>query len=757
MQGRKYAVKTALITVAITVLMIQAAAAIEVGNGQLRADFTTPGKASTTVASESSATGSNLPEYILAVPSFSIPFSVDRQDTDSTEVRLYVSPPNFDGWSLYGSKPLESENRKFTYDAGADGVYLFATRTVNQVGKEYPSTPLSTQIRVRVDTQLPRLTLEIHPHVDGKISLDFAAQDASEIHQASFRYATDSNPEWVEIASSFESKTGTLAFKPDQKSFWKYLLVEFSATDAAGNTARVIRQIKRPRLASEQHTQIASAKKSERVSRPVEGVLAGFREGNSREESNSSLRESNQESSGSAAPVQASGMISLPTERSELYRSDTSHQADLVRIAQLGGTPQRRISLFEKLFGMSPPLSPNGPPRAQYYPETFSQGMSSTLAAVPSRLVGNPQELLPPPASPAQIGEGFGMNNAVQPLRQSQSAAVQSEGNGTETSQTDSLPETLSSPLNLKDSEKTANASMVNRNAQTPAQAMRPIEETSQVVPLLKEKESKSDKTDEVETEKPPRYQSNRNELSDSLALDPESAVILERVPLRFSKGKRFSLDYELEAVGLQGAESIELYGTTDNGKTWQLWGSDPDQQSPFDIETQDVGVFGFRICVVGRNGLASPRPLTGEAPDIFVVVDVDDPQVRITGAKYGEGSRVGSLVISYECVDRNLPLRPITLAFSDSLEGPWTTIVAGLRNEGQYIWAADPSLPRQLYLRIDAVDEAGNRGVYLLDQPIDTQGLAPRAKIRGFQPLSQGPIQAGKTEATAKKNKSQY
>ncbi|MEC7408656.1 MAG: hypothetical protein VYB72_07575, partial [Planctomycetota bacterium] len=121
MQGRKYAVKTALITVAITVLMIQAAAAIEVGNGQLRADFTTPGKASTTVASESSATGSNLPEYILAVPSFSIPFSVDRQDTDSTEVRLYVSPPNFDGWSLYGSKPLESENRKFTYDAGADG------------------------------------------------------------------------------------------------------------------------------------------------------------------------------------------------------------------------------------------------------------------------------------------------------------------------------------------------------------------------------------------------------------------------------------------------------------------------------------------------------------------------------------------------------------------------------------------------------------------------------------------------------------
>ena len=756
MQGRKYAVKTALITVAVTVLIIQAADAVEVGNGQSRADFANAGKASTTVASESSATSSNLPEYILAVPSFSIPFSVDRQDTDSTEVRLYVSSPDFDGWKLYGSKPLESEDRKFTYDAGADGIYLFATRTVNQFGKEYPSTPLSCQIRVRVDTQDPLLTLEVDPQVEGKITLDFTAKDASEIHQASFRYATDSNPEWVEIASAVESTTGTLAFKPDQKSFWKYLLVEFSATDAAGNTARVIRQIKRPRLASEQHTQIASAKKPERVSVPIEGVLAGFREGNSRGVSNSS-RELNEESLGSAAPDQASGMISLPTERSELYRSDRSHRDELVRIAQLGGMPQRRISLFEKLFGMSPPLNPNAPPRSQYYPETFSQGIPSTRAGVPSRLVGNPQELLPPPASPAQIGEGFGLSNTGQPFSQSQSAAVPGGVNGAETNQKDSLPETLSSPLNLEDTYKTNKSSIVNRNAQTPAQAMRPIEETSQVVPLLEQKESTSDKPDEVELEKPPRYQSNRNELSDSLASDPESAVMLERVPLRFSKGKRFSLDYELEAVGLQGAESIELYGTTDNGRTWQLWGSDPDQQSPFDIETQDIGVFGFRICVVGRNGLASPRPLPGEAPDIFVVVDVDDPQVRITGAKYGEGSRVGSLVISYECDDKNLPLRPITLAFSDSLEGPWTTIVAGLRNEGQYIWAADPSLPRQLYLRIDAVDEAGNRGVYLLDQPIDTQGLAPRAKIRGFQPLSQGPIQAGKTEATAKKNQSQY
>ena len=125
------------------------------------------------------------------------------------------------------------------------------------------------------------------------------------------------------------------------------------------------------------------------------------------------------------------------------------------------------------------------------------------------------------------------------------------------------------------------------------------------------------------------------------------------------------------------------------------------------------------------------------EVPDIVVVVDSVRPTVRITGAQYGEGDRVGALVIQYECSDENLKKRPIALAFSDSRDGPWTTIAAGLGNDGQYIWNADPNLPRQIYLRIDATDEAGNAGSYILDQPIDAQGLAPRARIRGFQSIS--------------------
>ena len=209
------------------------------------------------------------------------------------------------------------------------------------------------------------------------------------------------------------------------------------------------------------------------------------------------------------------------------------------------------------------------------------------------------------------------------------------------------------------------------------------------------------------------------------------------RVPTRYSDSLRFSLDYELEAVGANGAKSIELWASTDGGKSWNRWEAIPDLVSPFDIETKEEGVFGFRIVVLGQNGLTTPRPLSGETPDIVIVVDRTKPDVRITGAQYGEGDRAGSLVIRYACTDRNLMQRPIALSFSDTPEGPWTTIAAGLQNHGDYVWPADPQLPRKLYLRIDGTDRAGNVGSHVLDRAIDAQGLAPRARIRGFQTLS--------------------
>ena len=67
----------------------------------------------------------------------------------------------------------------------------------------------------------------------------------------------------------------------------------------------------------------------------------------------------------------------------------------------------------------------------------------------------------------------------------------------------------------------------------------------------------------------------------------------MARAPVRYSDSERFSLAYELEAVGNYGVEAIELYGSLDGGKSWSLWGQDPDRNSPFDIETKEAAFYG--------------------------------------------------------------------------------------------------------------------------------------------------------------------
>jgi hypothetical protein len=112
-------------------------------------------------------------------------------------------------------------------------------------------------------------------------------------------------------------------------------------------------------------------------------------------------------------------------------------------------------------------------------------------------------------------------------------------------------------------------------------------------------------------------------------------------------------------------------------------------------------------------------------------------PQLLESGLVREEGSEeAGQLVIEYLCQDADLAERPVSFSFSDSPQGPWTTLATGLRNSGRYLWRADPNLPRQIYLRLEVVDRAGNVGRHQLDVPIEVEGLAPRGRIQGFRPL---------------------
>ena len=200
---------------------------------------------------------------------------------------------------------------------------------------------------------------------------------------------------------------------------------------------------------------------------------------------------------------------------------------------------------------------------------------------------------------------------------------------------------------------------------------------------------------------------------------------------------RAFSLDYSVESLGGTALADVELWGTDDGGRNWQLWGNDPDRESPFDVKVGDDGLFGFRMVIVGQNGQLSNRPRAGDNADVWINVDTVQPIGKITRALYGEGREDGMLVIDYTCTDSNLTRNPISLYYSTSLNGQWYSIASGLKNSELYIWKPPANLPEQIYLKMQAIDKAGNVGEYRLELPIDVKGLAPRGRIQRVRPIA--------------------
>ena len=224
-----------------------------------------------------------------------------------------------------------------------------------------------------------------------------------------------------------------------------------------------------------------------------------------------------------------------------------------------------------------------------------------------------------------------------------------------------------------------------------------------------------------------------QEEIFDQGPLEGEQLASPEGQRPRLTSSRRFSLEYDVESVGPEGIAEVELWGTSDGGRTWVKWGSDPDRQSPLDVEVSGEATYGFRIVIVGKSGLASNAPRDGDAADIWIGIDTTRPQARLLSAAYGQGEAAGKLDIRWEASDANLSERPVTLLMGDSPDGTFSPIASGLPNSGQYYWQFDPRSPRLIYLRLEARDDAGNVTIDQLQEPIKVEGLQPKGRIRGF------------------------
>jgi hypothetical protein len=212
---------------------------------------------------------------------------------------------------------------------------------------------------------------------------------------------------------------------------------------------------------------------------------------------------------------------------------------------------------------------------------------------------------------------------------------------------------------------------------------------------------------------------------------------------MRMVGARTFDIEYDLDSVGPWGVAKVELWGTSNQGQTWESYCVDYDNRSPVRVTVPGGGIYGFRILVDGANGASASPPRSGDPPELEVRVDLKGPTAQLQPIERGRGNLVDHLVIRWTAGDDNLEPKPISLFYSSVPNGPWSTIAARLENTGQYFWRLQRHVPERFYLRLEVRDTAGNLTIAQSPTPVALDRPQPTGRLRGVRPIGSGEARA--------------
>jgi len=225
------------------------------------------------------------------------------------------------------------------------------------------------------------------------------------------------------------------------------------------------------------------------------------------------------------------------------------------------------------------------------------------------------------------------------------------------------------------------------------------------------------------------------------IAAGPDPFKDLER---KFVNSKQISMTYDLKDVGPSGVSAVELWYTLYKGRAWTKLSEYPiDLKEPREgnltkkltFEVTDEGIYGITLVAKSGVGLGIRPPQPGERPQFWIEVDLTKPVVQITDVQVGTGVDKGKLTTSWNARDKNFGPAPIRLSYSESREGPWSPIADKLPNTGKHTWRMPEGLPYQFYLRVEAVDQAGNVGEAITLERVKVDLSLPKAQPRDIEP----------------------
>ena len=219
-------------------------------------------------------------------------------------------------------------------------------------------------------------------------------------------------------------------------------------------------------------------------------------------------------------------------------------------------------------------------------------------------------------------------------------------------------------------------------------------------------------------------------------AADGPGAVIMVNT-------KRIELNFKIDDVGSSKVKAVEVWYTQDGGRTWQKTPDDAPPEPPYIVNVKEEGRYGFTLIARSGVGLALPAPKSGDAPQVWVEVDVTKPKVSIVGVEVGRGPDSGFVTVRWNATDKHMSANPVTISYADAAagaSGQWQIMAANVPNEGgRYVWRMPDNLPPQILVRVEAIDQAGNVGQDETAKPVSTDLSIPKARRHRRPPRPAG------------------
>lgn len=611
---------------------------------------------------------------------FGVPVTVNNSDGRFIEVQLYVSKDRGKSWQFNARKSPDAT--EFPFHSGGDGEYWFALKTLDRDRKLIPDGNAQAQLKVIVDTRRPSLEFAAKTDAAGRVVCKWRAQDLhidSQTLKIRYRPANDPNANWKAIEYRPQNPQSSSVVFADQLAWWpasqsRELVVQLEISDRAGNQSVDQRTVVVPRIAN--HT--------------TNNATA--------------FRDPNSQCPGGVCKVPSPDVLPGPEFR--LARGAGAH------------APMQRVGSLPEY---ADPPAPG--PRTDH---VTSPPKPVSLAPQPTRQQQNSS--VAAHRGPESIEWGSQSAPAKGLQQQFVGSTTNSTGQG-------GAPNQVARPSNPNQivGSGAARSGFIKNDFIDQHQANRQTSATEMATIAPKRDSNSTPQT-------PSRDQNNQlvsgpNSVPTPRAI-PDVASRLAHLDIKAINSRKFLLNYNVDSVDPSGVGKVVLWTTRDGGETWKSWANDNDTSSPFPVEVDENGIYGFRIVIHSNDGLSGKPPLRGDEADMWVRIDTEAPVAQIISAPYGTGNEVGRLIINWQASDEKLRTKPIKLSYSTAAQGPWTTIENGVRNTGRYAWKIGRDIPDRIYLRMEVTDAAGNVTVQQLTRPIDVSGLVPRGRINGVQPI---------------------